>query len=58
MELFLKDRFHPQLNFHALKGDYLNCFSINVNSDYRIIFHIKDDSVFLIKIGTHSQLYG
>lgn len=55
--LFLQDRFHPLLNFHALKGEFEDCFSINVNADIRVIFHVSADTMHLIRIGSHSQLY-
>jgi addiction module RelE/StbE family toxin len=55
--LFIADRFNPLLNFHALKGEYDDCFSINVNADARVIFHVFADTMHLIRIGSHSQLY-
>lgn len=55
--LFMNDRFHPLLNFHALKGEYEHCFSINVTADIRALFSISGDVMHLIRIGTHSQLY-
>ncbi len=56
--LFISDRFNPLLNYHALRGDYVNCYSINVTADFRIIFHVDSDTMHLMRIGTHSQLYG
>ncbi len=58
VELFITDRFSPLLNYHALRGDYADCYSINITADFRIIFHLSDDTMHLIRIGTHSQLYG
>lgn len=58
INLFLEDKFHPLLNYHALKGDYKGYFSINVTADVRILFYIEDQTMYLIRIGTHSQLYG
>jgi addiction module RelE/StbE family toxin len=58
VEFFLQDRFHPLLNFHALKGEYEDCFSINVNADVRVIFRVSADTMHLIRVGSHSQLYG
>lgn len=55
--LFLRDRFHPLLNLHMLRGEYAECWSLNVNSDHRVIFMLAADTMYLIRIGTHSQLY-
>jgi mRNA-degrading endonuclease YafQ of YafQ-DinJ toxin-antitoxin module len=56
VELFITDRFSPLLNFHGLRGEYVDCYSINVNADFCIIFYLSDDTMHLICIGTHSQL--
>lgn len=58
VELFVDDRFNPLLNFHILRGAYEDCHSINITSDARAIFYLADDTMHLIRIGTHSQLYG
>ncbi len=55
--LFISDRFNPVLNFHGLRGKYVDCYSINVNADSRVIFYLSDSTMHLIRIGTHSQLY-
>ena len=57
IELFVADRFNPLLNLHALKGDYVGCWSINVNADVRIIFYQEDDMMVLLRVGSHSKLY-
>ncbi len=56
--LFLADRFNPLLNFHALRGEYENCFSINITADMRVIFYLSGEDIHLMRIGSHSQLYG
>lgn len=58
IELFINDRFNPLLNFHALKGEYMGCFSINVNADVRALFFVDGDTIYLIRVGSHAQLYG
>lgn len=58
-DLFLKDEFHPVLNNHQLKGDYLGFRSINITGDLRAIYKKEGDNiaVFLL-IDSHSNLYG
>ena len=58
ISLFLEDRFSPLLNYHALKGEFLGCYSLNVSADVRVIFYVENDTMYLIRVGTHSQLYG
>lgn len=57
VSIFVADRFNPLLNFHGLRGEYEDCYSINVTADFRIIFYLNDDTMHLVRIGTHSQLY-
>lgn len=57
--LFEGEPYHPLLHNHALEGKYADCRSFNVNGDIRTIFLFLDpETVHLIDIGTHSQLYG
>lgn len=58
-KLFESDPFNPLLHNHSLAGKYSDCKSFNVNGDIRVIFsYINPETVHLIDIGTHSQLYG
>ena len=59
LELFLRDKNHPLLNNHQLGGQLKDYRSININSDWRLIFQEfnQGDVVYFIVIGTHSQLY-
>ncbi|MBI4053973.1 MAG: type II toxin-antitoxin system mRNA interferase toxin, RelE/StbE family [Candidatus Doudnabacteria bacterium] len=58
-KLFESDPYHPLLHNHQLVGNYDDCRSFNVNGDVRVIFSQLDaQTVHLIDIGTHSQLYG
>jgi len=58
-DLFLTDPFHPTLNNHPLSGDRAGQWSINVTGNWRAVYVFQDiDSVILIDIDTHSNLYG
>jgi len=58
-KLFEADSSNPLLHNHALLGKFSDCRSFNVNGDVRAIFVLIDsETVHLIGIGTHSQLYG
>jgi len=51
--------FKKLYNVHILKGEYYPYYSINLTGDYRIIFDIdvKNKKLYLLDVGTHSQLY-
>jgi addiction module RelE/StbE family toxin len=46
------------LRLHNLKGEYLGYSSVNITGDFRLIFRqITSDTIFILAVGTHSQLY-
>lgn len=61
LELFLKDPFNPLLNNHRLSGKLKSYQSINITGDWRAIYEEfnegKNQVVYFIALGTHSQLY-
>jgi len=58
-KLFESQPYHPLLHNHILTGKYSQCRSFNVNGDIRIIFEqLNPETIHLIDIGSHSQLYG
>jgi len=42
---------------HALKGEYSDCREFNISGDLLVIYFIVDDTLNLIRIGSHSQLF-
>lgn len=59
LDLFEVYEFEEILDNHKLNGEYENCRSINVTGDYRIIYQKLDVGTFyLMRVGTHAQLYG
>lgn len=57
--LFIENKFHPQLNNHALTGKFSKFRSINITGDWRAIFIEYDnrETIFFEILGTHSELY-
>jgi len=57
--LFLRNKFHFQLNNHPLTGRFKSHRSINVTGDWRAVFREFESGklVHFDFIGTHSQLY-
>ena len=50
---------HPSLRLHKLQGKMNKFSSISINMKYRVIidFIIVDNSIILIDIGSHSDVY-
>lgn len=57
LELFLSDNTNPLLNIHPLHGEMVPLISMNITSDYRVLFIQDKKSVTFHYIGTHSELY-
>lgn len=57
-DIFLKDKFHPILNNHSLKGKYLGYRSINITGDLRAIFKMIGEEAIFVALDSHSNLYG
>lgn len=59
LELFLADPRHPLLNDHGLSGERRGFRSINVTGDWRLIYkNLDKETILLVEIGTHHDLYG
>lgn len=48
----------PEAKDHALKGDWTDFRECHLGGDMLLAYTIKDDTVILARIGTHSQLFG
>ena len=58
-DIYLYDQFHPVLNNHPLTGRYSGYRSFSVTGDLRVIFkHESTDSVILVNLDSHNNLYG
>ena len=63
LKLLVENPFAPQLESHKLKGKLSGTWACSAGYNLRIIFDfVKDkteteDSIFLIEIGTHDEVY-
>lgn len=59
LKLLSLNPYHPSLRLHRLKGRLTSLSSVSVNYSYRITlkFLIKDDTIILIDIGRHDDVY-
>ena len=42
---------------HPLKGEYKDCREFHISGDLLVIYFIEDETLNLIRIGSHSQLF-
>jgi len=42
---------------HPLKGDYKDCREFHISGDLLVIYFIADNTLNLIRIGSHAQLF-
>jgi len=51
--------YHPSLRLHKLEGKLSNLYSISINITYRISldFLIDKDTIILIDVGKHDEVY-
>lgn len=57
LKLFEIDKRSAILNNHKLSGELEGLVSINISGDWRLILEEKGETIVLVVIGTHSQLY-
>jgi mRNA interferase YafQ len=43
---------------HALKGDFEGFREFHISGDLLVVYYIQDETVYLTRIGTHSQIFG
>jgi len=57
LKIFVDDSHAPELNNHALHGEYLGCRSINVTGDLRAVYEFRGDGIRFLDIDNHNNLY-
>ena len=57
LDLFLKNRNHPLLKDHQLKGILKDYRAFSITGDIRIIYKETEDYIILLDIGTYAQVY-
>lgn len=54
-EIPIPVEYHP----HELTGDYSGCMECHIESDYLLIwFDPESDQIDLLRLGSHSELFG
>ncbi len=47
----------PKLKTHELKGNLKGLLAASVNYEYRVIFYVEEDLIYLLNIGSHDEVY-
>ncbi len=47
----------PEALDHPLKGEYRDCREFHISGDLLVIYFIADNTLNLIRIGSHAQLF-
>jgi mRNA interferase YafQ len=56
-KLLSKESLPPQAKDHNLKGNWQGFREFHISGDLIVIYSITDDTVNLIRIGSHSELF-
>ena len=43
---------------HTLQGDYGNSRECHINPDWLLIYKVAEENLFLVRMGSHSNLFG
>ncbi|WP_420264042.1 type II toxin-antitoxin system YafQ family toxin [Candidatus Magnetominusculus dajiuhuensis] len=57
LRLLHEDSFSPSLKTHKLSGNLNDKYACSVSDDIRIVFTISDDTIHLLNIGSHDEVY-
>jgi len=57
LNLLIKNPHNPSLKTHKLKGKLKNEWSISLTFEYRILFVIEKEKIYLTNIGSHDETY-
>lgn len=55
LQMLLANPRHPSLRLHKLAGK--DNYSVSVDMSIRIIVHFSGEFIYLLKIGTHEDVY-
>lgn len=57
LDILLQNPFASELKTHKLSGKLRNHLSLSLTYEYRILFIIEEDKIYLTNIGSHDEIY-
>jgi len=55
--LLKEETLPPEAKDHSLKGNFGNYREFHVSGDLLVIYYVKDETLKLVRIGSHSELF-
>ena len=57
IDLLQQDPHCPSLKTHKLTGKLKNYWALSITYEYRLVFAIDEEAIYLLAIGTHDEVY-
>lgn len=57
VSLLKEEKLTPEALDHQLQGELADCREFHISGDMILIYRIENDTLQLLRIGTHSQLF-
>lgn len=57
LQLLIKNPFNPKCRTHRLSGKLHGFHAASINHSYRLVFELKAESLLLVNIGNHDDVY-
>jgi addiction module RelE/StbE family toxin len=57
LQLLIDDPTHPLLRDHKLIGQKRSYRAFSLTGDFRVVYQIENDVLYLYDVGTHNQVY-
>ena len=57
LDKLVQDPFDPSLHTHPLTGNLKGKYACSLTYDLRVLFKVSDDTIHLLDIGSHDEVY-
>ncbi len=59
MEYLVEEKtISANLSDHALSGNYKGHRECHISPDWLLMYHVKEDEIWFVRTGSHSELFG
>jgi mRNA interferase YafQ len=57
-KLLSDEKLPQEAKEHPLKGNFVGFRELHISGDLLLVYKVTDDSLYLTRIGSHSQIFG
>ena len=57
-KLISDEQLPPEAKDHPLKGNWQGFRKLHISGDLLLVYKVTDDTLYLTRIGSHSQIFG